>query len=387
MYQVHCMNVIAQAGIDQLGEGYQLTDQLANADAVLVRSASLYEVELPEKLMAIARAGAGVNNIPLEECAKRGIVVFNTPGANANGVKELVLAGMLLAARDISGGIQWVQENAGDANITKDAEKSKKNFAGTEIGGKTLGVIGLGAIGALVANAARSLGMKVLGFDPYLSVEGAWNLDHHVRKVNDLDTLLMESDYITIHVPSMPATNGMISADAISKMKEGVVVLNFARDLLVDEEAMAAALESGKVRHYVSDFPNQVSVHMKNAIVTPHLGASTEEAEENCAMMAAKELRRYLEEGNILNSVNFPRVDLGPLRTAARLAIFHQNIPNMISQITAVLSGDGINIANMSDKSRGEYAYSLLDAECDVPEEMLEKLASIDGVYRVRKIQ
>ena len=387
MYRIHCMNVIAQAGVDQLGEGYELTEQLQDADAVLVRSAAMHELPLPEQLMAIARAGAGVNNIPLEECAKRGIVVFNTPGANANGVKELVLAGMLLAARDISGGIQWVQENAGDADITKDAEKKKKAFSGTEIGGKTLGVIGLGAIGARVANAARSLGMKVLGFDPYLSVEGAWNLDHHVRKVNDLDTLLMESDYITIHVPSMPATNGMISAEAIGKIKEGAVVLNFARDLLVDEKAMAEALERGQVRRYVSDFPNPVSVRMKNAIVTPHLGASTEEAEENCAVMAAKELRSYLEEGNIRNSVNFPQVDLGPVRTAARLAVFHKNIPNMISQITSVLSAGGINIANMSDKSRGEYAYSLLDAERDVPEALVEKLKAIDGVYRVRTIR
>ena len=387
MYQVHCMNAIAQAGLDRLGDGYQLTEKLEDADAVLVRSASMHELELPEKLKAIARAGAGVNNIPLEECSKRGIVVFNTPGANANGVKELVLAGMLLAARDISGGIQWVRDNVADENITKDTEKSKKVFAGSEIRGKTLGVIGLGAIGARVANAAWSLGMRVLGFDPYLSVEGAWNLDHHVTHVNDLDTLLMESDYITIHVPSMPATNGMISEEAIGKMKEGAVLLNFARDLLVDEQAMARALESGKVHRYVSDFPNPISVHMKNAIVTPHLGASTEESEENCAKMAAKEIRRYLEEGNIVNSVNFPRVDLGPLRTASRLAVFHQNIPNMISQITAVLSGGGINIANMSDKTRGEYAYSLLDAECDVPEEIVRQLEAIEGVYRVRKIQ
>ncbi len=387
MYKVHCMNVIAKAGTDKLGDGYELTDKLEDADAVLVRSASMHELELPEGLMAIARAGAGVNNIPLEECAKRGIVVFNTPGANANGVKELVLAGMLLAARDISGGIQWVHENANDPEVAKKTEKKKKGFAGTEIGGKTLGVIGLGAIGVLVANAARNLGMKVLGYDPYISIEGAWNLDHHVRRVNDLDTLLEESDYITIHVPAMDSTKGMIDAAAIGKMKEGTVFLNFARDLLVDEEAMAAALESGKVRHYVSDFPNALSVKMKNAIVVPHLGASTEEAEENCAVMAAKEIRQYLEEGNISNSVNFPKIDLGPMKSESRLAIFHKNIPNMIGQISTTLSSIGVNIANMSDKSKGEFAYSLIDAESHIDQEVLDRLKAIEGVYRVRKIQ
>ncbi|MCJ7833805.1 phosphoglycerate dehydrogenase [Cuneatibacter sp. NSJ-177] len=387
MYKVHCMNVIAKAGTDKLGDGYELTDKLEDADAVLVRSASMHELELPEGLMAIARAGAGVNNIPLEECAKKGIVVFNTPGANANGVKELVLAGMLLAARDISGGIQWVHENANDPEVAKKTEKKKKGFAGTEIGGKTLGVIGLGAIGVLVANAARNLGMKVLGYDPYISIEGAWNLDHHVRRVNDLDTLLEESDYITIHVPAMDSTKGMIDAAAIGKMKEGTVFLNFARDLLVDEEAMAAALESGKVRHYVSDFPNALSVKMKNAIVVPHLGASTEEAEENCAVMAAKEIRQYLEEGNISNSVNFPKIDLGPMKSESRLAIFHKNIPNMIGQISTTLSSIGVNIANMSDKSKGEFAYSLIDAESHIDQEVLDRLKAIEGVYRVRKIQ
>ncbi|WP_434309582.1 phosphoglycerate dehydrogenase [Hominifimenecus sp. rT4P-3] len=387
MYKVHCMNVIDQAGTDKLGDGYELTERLEDADAVLVRSASMHDLELPEKLKAIARAGAGVNNIPLEECAKKGIVVFNTPGANANGVKELVLAGMLLAARDISGGIQWVHENAGDPDISKKTEKSKKGFAGTEIGGKTLGVIGLGAIGVLVANAARNLGMKVLGYDPYISVEGAWNLDHHVRRVNDLDALLEESDYITIHVPAMDSTNGMIDADTIAKMKDGVVFLNFARDLLVDEKAMAAALESGKVGHYVSDFPNALSVTMKNAIVVPHLGASTEEAEVNCAVMAAKEIRRYLEEGNIINSVNFPKVDLGPVKSEGRIAIFHKNIPNMIGQISTTLSSNGVNIANLSNKSKGEFAYSLIDVESHMDEEILGKLAAIEGVYRIRKIQ
>ena len=387
MYKVHCMNVIAKAGTDKLGDGYELTDKLEDADAVLVRSASMHELELPEGLMAIARAGAGVNNIPLEECAKRGIVVFNTPGANANGVKELVLAGMLLAARDISGGIQWVHENADDPEVAKKTEKNKKGFAGTEIGGKTLGVIGLGAIGVLVANAARNLGMRVLGYDPYISIEGAWNLDHHVRRVNDLDTLLEESDYITIHVPAMDSTKGMIDAAAIGKMKEGTVFLNFARDLLVDEEAMAAALESGKIRHYVSDFPNALSVKMKNAIVVPHLGASTEEAEENCAVMAAKEIRQYLEEGNISNSVNFPKIDLGPMKSESRLAIFHKNIPNMIGQISTTLSSSGVNIANMSDKSKGEFAYSLIDAESHIDQEVLDRLKAIEGVYRVRKIQ
>lgn len=386
MFKVTCLNPIASIGTDLLGEKYEMTKELAEANAVLVRSASMHELELPEGLLAIARAGAGVNNIPLEECAKKGIVVFNAPGANANGVKEMVLAGMLLAARDIYGGITWIRENKGEADIAKMAEKAKKNFAGTEIQGKTLGVIGLGAIGALVANAALNLGMRVMGYDPYISVEGAWNLDHHVQRVNNLDDIYAKCDYITIHVPAMDGTIGMIDEAAIAKMKDGVVFLNFARDLLVKEDAMAAALESGKVRRYVSDFANPVSVNMKNAIVLPHLAASTAESEDNCAVMAVKELMNYLEAGNIVNSVNFPRTDLGPIRGTGRISIFHKNIPNMIGQISAVLYENGINIENMTDKSRGEYAYGLIDVDCELTADLADKIRAIDGVSRVRLI-
>lgn len=386
MFRVTCLNPIASVGTDLFAEKYQMTENFAEADAVLVRSASMHELELPEQLLAIARAGAGVNNIPLEECAKRGIVVFNAPGANANGVKEMVLAGMLLAARDIYGGISWIRENKADENIAKMAEKQKKQFAGTEIQGKTLGVIGLGAIGVLVANSALNLGMRVMGYDPYISVEGAWNLDHNVGRVNDLNEIYANCDYITIHVPAMEGTFGMIDAEAISKMKDGVVFLNFARDLLVDENAMAAALEAGKVRHYVSDFANPVSVNMKNSIVLPHLAASTAESEDNCAVMAVRELRKYLEEGNIINSVNYPRIDLGPIRAIGRLAIFHKNIPNMIGQISTTLSGCGVNIAHMTDKSRGEFAYGLVDVDNELGKDVLDKIRAIEGVTRVRLI-
>lgn len=386
MFKVTCLNPIASVGTDLLTDKYEMTDSLAEADAVLVRSASMHELELPERLLAVARAGAGVNNIPLEACAEKGIVVFNAPGANANGVKEMVLAGMLLAARDIYGGIRWIRENKAEENIAKMAEKQKKNFAGTEIQGKTLGVIGLGAIGVLVANAALNLGMRVMGYDPYISVEGAWNLDHNVRRINDLQEIYRRCDYITIHVPAMEGTIGMVDEEAISQMKEGVVFLNFARDLLVDETAMAKALESGKVSRYVSDFANPVSVNMKNSIVLPHLAASTAESEENCAMMAVRELRKYLEEGNIVNSVNYPRTDLGPLKSAGRLAVFHKNIPNMISQISTTLSGFGVNIDHMSDKSRGEHAYALIDVDTVLNGEVIKQICAIEGVCRARLI-
>lgn len=387
MFKVARLNPIASIGTDLFTGKYEMTENLAEASAVLVRSASMHELELPDGLLAIARAGAGVNNIPLDECAKKGIVVFNAPGANANGVKEMVLAGMLLAARDIYGGITWIRENKDEADIAKLAEKAKKNFAGTEIQGKTLGVIGLGAIGALVANASLNLGMRVMGYDPYISVEGAWNLDHHVQRVNNLDDIYANCDYITIHVPAMDGTIGMIDEAAIAKMKDGVVFLNFARDLLVKEEAMAAALESGKVHRYVSDFANPVSANMKNAIILPHLAASTAESEDNCAVMAVRELMNYLEAGNIVNSVNFPRTDLGPIRGTGRISIFHKNIPNMIGQITAILYENGINIENMTDKSRGEYAYGLIDVDCELSADLADKIRAIDGVSRVRLIE
>ena len=387
MYQVHCLNNIAKVGTDRLGNGFELTDSMDNADAIMVRSASLHEVELPEDLLAIGRAGAGVNNIPLERCAERGIVVFNTPGANANGVKEMVIAGMLLAARDIVGGIEWVDENSDDPNVGKQAEKAKKDFAGTELAGKNLGVIGLGAIGAMVANAGRSLGMHVYGYDPYLSVKYAWSLDRHVRHVSNLSDIWSNCDYITIHVPATAKTRGMIGRNEIAAMKDGVVVLNYARDALVDEIAMSEALQTGHVRRYMTDFANSITTQMKHAVVTPHLGASTKEAEDNCAITCADELRDYLECGNITNSVNYPEVDMGPMEGAMRLAVFHDNVPNMIGQITSTVSGEGVNIENMIDRSRGDYSYCLLELGSELSDAAVERLSAIDGIYRVRAIR
>ena len=387
MYQVHCLNNIAKVGTDRLGEGFVLTDEIDAAQAIMVRSASLHDVDFSHSLLAIARAGAGVNNIPLDRCAEQGIVVFNTPGANANGVKEMVIAGMLLAARDIVGGIEWVDENSDDPNVGKQAEKAKKDFAGTELAGKNLGVIGLGAIGAMVANAGRSLGMHVYGYDPYLSVKYAWSLDRHVRHVQNLSDIWANCDYITIHVPATAKTKGMIGRDEIAAMKDGVVVLNYARDALVDEIAMSAALQTGHVRRYMTDFANSVTTQMKHAVVTPHLGASTKEAEDNCAIMAADELRDYLENGNITNSVNYDAVDMGPMEGAMRLAVFHLNVPNMIGQITSAVSAEGVNIENMTDKSRGDYAYCLLDLGDELSTTSHREASAIDGIYRVRAIR
>ncbi len=384
--KIYCLNNIAKIGTDSFRKGYTLIGSIEEAAGVLVRSADMKEMSFPAGLRAIARAGAGVNNIPLERCAEEGIVVFNTPGANANSVKELVLCGMFLAARDIAGGIAWVKENAGDADIAKSTEKAKKAFAGCELKGKTLGVIGLGAIGVLVANAAVSLGMKVYGYDPYLSVNSAWNLSPLVIHAEKVEDLYAVSDYLTIHVPATPATKGMINAEAITRMKDGAVLLNFARDTLVDEKALAEALESGKVRSYVSDFPTPGSAHMKNAIVIPHLGASTEEAEDNCAVMAVKELQDYLDNGNIRNSVNYPEINLGVCETEARVGILHRNIPNMLSQITNFFGNQGLNIENLANKSRGDYAYTLLDLSHPMPHDTVERLKEIDGVIRVRRI-
>ena len=387
MYQVHCLNNIAKVGTDRLGPNFALTDDIDAAQAIMVRSASLHETEFSPNLLAIGRAGAGVNNIPLERCAERGVVVFNTPGANANGVKEMVIAGMLLAARDIVGGIEWVDENSDDPNVGKAAEKAKKDFAGTELAGKNLGVIGLGAIGAMVANAGRSLGMHVYGYDPYLSVKYAWSLDRHVRHVSNLSEIWANCDYITIHVPATAKTKGMIGRDEIAAMKDGVVFLNYARDALVDEIAMSAALQTGHVRRYMTDFANSVTTQMKHAVVTPHLGASTKEAEDNCAIMAADELRDYLECGNISNSVTYPEADMGPIEGAMRLAIFHENVPNMIGQITSAVSNQGVNIENMIDRSRGDYAYCLLELGSDLDDSVVEQLSKVDGIYRVRAIR
>ena len=384
MRKIHCLNAISKHGTDLLTADYELTDNVKEAEGILVRSASLHEMEFPNSLLAVARAGAGVNNIPLDACAQEGIVVFNTPGANANAVKELVIGALMLASRDILGGINWCIDNAEDANIAKSVEKAKKAFAGCEIRGKKLGVIGLGAIGAEVANACAGLGMEVYGYDPFISVQAAWMLSRDVKHTTSLDTIFQECDYITLHVPALDSTKGMINKNALEQMKDGVVVLNFARDLLVDEDAMTEALASGKVKHYMTDFPNTKSVHMKGAIVPPHIGASTAESEDNCAKMAVKEIMDYIENGNIRNSVNYPACDMGVKKTVARVAVLHLNIPNMIGQITGVLAGGGINISDMTNKSRDKYAYTLMDLE-SVPDDILvQKLNAIQGVLRVR---
>lgn len=387
MYKINCLNPIADVGLKNFSDNYQITADINEAEGVLVRSASMHEMEIPEKLLAVARAGAGVNNIPLDKCAEKGVVVFNTPGANANGVKELVIAGMLLAARDVIGGIDWVKSSAGNADIAKAAEKEKKNFAGTEIMGKKLGVIGLGAIGVKVANAAVALGMDVYGYDPYLSVNAAWSLSRSVKHVLNVDDIYADCDYITIHVPLMDSTKGMINAVSIAKMKEGVVILNFARDLLANEQDVLEALNSGKIARYVSDFPNPTTAGQKGCIVIPHLGASTEESEDNCAVMAVEEMMDYLENGNIRNSVNYPACDMGVCTKAGRVAIFHKNVANMITQFTAAFGVKGINISDMTNKSRGDVAYTMIDVESTPTEEIIEALEKIEGVFRVRIVK
>ena len=387
MFQYTCLNPIAAVGLDNLTEDYKQTEDFAQADAVLVRSAAMHDMELFDKLCAVARAGAGVNNIPLDKCAEKGIVVFNTPGANANGVKELLISGMLLAARDIVGGIDWVKANADDENISKSMEKAKKNFAGSEIKGKKLGVIGLGAIGVLVANAANRLGMDVYGVDPFLSVKNALTLSRDITVCKSYDELYKTCDYITVHVPYMPETKGLLNKEAFDQMKDGVVVLNFARDLLVNDDDMKVALESGKVAKYVTDFPNPAVVKMPNVIATPHLGASTEESEDNCAIMAVEEIRDFMENGNIRNSVNYPACDAGVCETKGRITVAHKNIPNMLTQFTNVFSSEGINIAHMTNKSRGDYSYCIFDIDSDSTEAFAEKLSAIDGVLKVRIIK
>lgn len=387
MFKYHCLNPIAGVGLDKFSDQYAKTDDIKEADGILVRSAAMHDMELPDSLLAIARAGAGVNNIPLDKCAEKGIVVFNTPGANANGVKELVIAGMLLASRDVVGGIEWVKENQADENIAKSAEKAKKSFAGTEIQGKKLGIIGLGAIGVKVANVAKHLGMEVYGYDPYVSVDAAWNLSRDVKHVLNVEDIYAECDIITIHVPLMDATKGMINKEAIDQMKDGVILLNFARDLLMDEKAVLEGLKSGKIRKYVSDFPNATTAGQDGCIVIPHLGASTEESEDNCAVMAVKEMMDYLENGNIINSVNYPKCDMGVCTQAGRVAIFHKNIANMITKFTACFGDNGINISDMTNKSRGEVAYTMLDIETPASAEIIQKLQSVEGVFRVRVVK
>ena len=387
MYKYHCLNPISAVGLDQLDENYVNVETAKGADAILVRSAKMHEMEFDKNLKVIARAGAGVNNIPLERCAEEGVVVFNTPGANANGVKELVIAGMLLAARDIIGGINWVQEYEEDGDIAKITEKKKKVFAGTELEGKKLGVIGLGAIGVLVANAAVHLGMEVYGYDPYVSVDSAWRLSRNIHHAKTADEIYKECDYITVHVPALEDTKGMINKDAISLMKKGVVILNFARDVLVNQEDIVDALVSEKVRCYVTDFPTKEIVGVRGAIVIPHLGASTEESEDNCAKMASAEVKDFLENGNITHSVNFPDCDMGAKGEGERITILHKNIPNMIGQFTALLAEKNMNIEVMTNKSRKEYAYTMLDVDGTVSEDVEAQLAAVEGVLKVRVIR
>ncbi len=391
MYRYKCLNPIANVGLSKFDENYAATEDVNEADAILVRSAAMHEMELPKKLLAVARAGAGVNNIPLEKCAEEGIVVFNTPGANANGVKELVIAGLMLASRDIVGGVNWVQTVKDEPDVAKLVEKGKSKFAGQEIKGKKLGVIGLGAIGVLVANAAKRLGMEVYGCDPYISVQNAWILSRDVIPVKTREEIYEKCDYITVHVPLIknddPSVNTqkMIDKNAISHMKDGVILLNFARDLLVDDDALEEALASGKVAKYVTDFPNAKTAGMKGVLAIPHLGASTEESEDNCAVMAVEELKEYIELGNIKNSVNYPSVDAGNMSVSKRICINHRNIPNMLTQFTGAFASLGINIENMVNKSRGGYAYTVLDTDT-ADEGIIKKLEDIEGVLKVRVI-
>ena len=387
MFKYHCLNPIADVGLEKFTKDYEKTGDVNEADGILVRSAAMHDMELPEKLLAVARAGAGVNNIPLDKCAEKGIVVFNTPGANANEVKELVIAGMLLACRDIVGGINWVNEHKEDENIAKAAEKEKKNFAGTEVQDKRLGIIGLGAIGVKVANVAKHMGMEVYGYDPYVSVDAAWNLSRDVKHALSVDEIYESCDIITIHVPLLDSTKGMVDEAAIGKMKDGVILLNFARDLLVDEKAVLDGIGKGKIRKYVTDFPNTTIAGKEGCIVIPHLGASTEESEDNCAKMAVKQMMNYLENGNILNSVNYPKCDMGICTQAGRIAIFHRNKANMITKFTACFGDEGVNITDMMNKAKGEVAYTMMDLESPATDEMIGRLQSIAGVFRVRVVK
>lgn len=387
MFKYNCLNNIAKIGLDGFDKNFISCDDPKDADCLLVRSASMHEMEFGDRLLAIARAGAGVNNIPLDKCAEKGIVVFNTPGANANGVKELVIAAMLLASRDITGGINWVASQEGVEDIAKLAEKQKKAYAGTEIYGKKLGVIGLGAIGIQVANAGVNLGMEVYGYDPYISIDAAWKLSRAVKHVKDVSEIYANCDFITVHVPLMEATKKMIDVNAIKLMKNSAILINLARDLLVDESAVVEALKVGKLRRYVCDFPNPVTVGKEGCIIIPHLGASTEESEDNCAVMAVQELTDYMENGNIRNSVNFPSINMGTFEKASRILIFHKNVANMITKYSAILGDAGINISEMNNKSKGDNAVTMMDTDMTVNEDLVEKLSNTEGVYRVRIVK
>ena len=387
MYQIYYMNPISEKGTALWSDNYESTQHLTEAQAILVRSASMHETELPGSLLAVARAGAGVNNIPLERCAEQGIVVFNTPGANANGVVELALCGMLLGCRDIIGGVNWVQSIQNEPDVAQRVEKGKSQFAGCEIMARSLGVIGLGAIGGALANGARRLGMRVYGYDPFISIDAAWHLDSHIERVKSLDELCGRSDIISLHTPLVEGTREMINADAFSRMKEGVLLLNFARDGLVDDGALEAALGSGKVKRYITDFPNARTVKMDGVIAIPHLGASTTESEDNCAVMAVRQMMDYLENGNITNSVNFPTCDMGVCSKASRITLLHRNIPNSLSQFTAVMALEQINISDLLNRSKGAFAYTMLDLDSPPSPAAIEMLRSIKGVLRVRVIR
>ena len=387
MYKVHYLNKISPKGTALLTDQYQAVETVEDADAILVRSAAMHDMEFSKNLLAVARAGAGVNNIPLERCAEEGIVVFNTPGANANGVKEMALCGMLLGSRDVVGGIRWVQSIKDEGDVAKKVEKGKSQFAGNEIMGKNLGVIGLGAIGGPLANAAISLGMKVYGYDPYISIDAAWHLDSHITPVKTLDEIYEKCDIITVHVPLLDSTQHMINAETLGKMRDGVILLNFARDKLVDDDALEVALKSGKVKRYITDFPNDKTASMEGVVAIPHLGASTEEAEDNCAKMAVRQTMDYLENGNIVNSVNFPNCDMGVCTKPGRIVVLHKNIPNSIGQFTSAVAADNINISDMINRSKGEYACTMLDLDEPTPAAVAEHLAKVNGVFRVRVIR
>lgn len=381
-----CLNPISEVGLKLFGDDYTQVDSIDEADAILVRSAGMHDMELPKDIKAIARAGAGVNNIPIDKCSEQGIVVFNTPGANANGVKEMVIAGLILASRDIIGGINWVQDNKDDPDLLKNVEKAKKQFAGHEVKGKKLGVIGLGAIGVLVANIGIRLGMEVYGYDPYISLDHAWHVSRHIIHVNTKEEIYKECDYITLHLPSTDNTEGMINKESIELMKDGVAILNFARNTLVNDDDIILALNSGKVSKYVSDFPTPAIANAKNVIAIPHLGASTEESEDNCATMAVKQVKDYIENGNITNSVNFPTVDAGKLMEGSRITIIHKNIPQMLNQFTTIFGSEDINISNLVNKSKGNNAYTVLDIDVDYSEVAINKIKEINGVLKVRRI-
>lgn len=387
MYNIQTLNKISKAGLSRLGDNYNVADDVQNPEAILVRSASMHEMEMPESLLAIARAGAGVNNIPLDKCSEQGIVVFNTPGANANAVKELVLTALLISSRKVVNGIEWAKTLKGNGDaVGKMVEKGKSQFVGPEIKGKTLGVIGLGAIGILVANAAVSLGMDVVGYDPFLSVDNALMISRKVKHVVSLDEIFAESDYITVHVPLTPDTKGVINAENIAKMKDGVRIINYSRADLVNSADVLAAIKSGKIAAYTTDFATDDILGEDGVIVTPHLGASTPESEDNCAAMAADEIKDFLENGNIKNSVTLPNVSMAKAG-AERVCVIHKNIPNILSTVTAALSETGNNIESMDSKSKKEYAYTILDVASDVDESAKAKIAAIDGVIRVRVIK